>query len=625
MRTTRVSVLAFVAPAIVPSRILRSPSARKERPADVFFASQRRHSCSMSAETGAGAKQYVPLSTEEQMQYVEFETEPIEGQKTGTSGLRVRTRTVLSEPRFVPNFVQALFNALGGHEELRGDTLVVGGDGRFYNLAAIQTILRLAAANGISRVFVGRDGLLSTPAVSALIPRVRARGGIVLTASHNPGGVDGDWGIKYNTESGAPALESLTSRVHAETRKITSYRLADLGGDVGLSCLGETSFGGGSFVVDVIDPVDNYLEVLRDVFDLDALRALISRADFALRFDAMHAVTGEYARRVLVDELGADAACVLRGESLPDFGGGHPDPNLTYAADLVAAMAHTDAPALGAASDGDGDRNMILGADGVFVSPADSVAIIADHAVEAIPHFRDGLLGVARSMPTASALDRVAALRGLPVYETPTGWKFFTNLMDAKRIRLCGEESFGTGSDHVREKDGLWAVLCWLSILAVKNRDKPIGELVSVKDVLLEHWITYGRTYTLRHDYENVTSEAGALVIDHLRALATAPEKWPSDVKLIDEYCYVDPVDGSTTEKQGIRIFMKDGSRIVCRLSGTGSTGATVRLYFESYEAPSDDFSIKPVKEVLEGVVLRARAIAKLEELTGRHSPTVIT
>lgn len=535
---------------------------------------------------------------------------------------------MISDANFLPNFVQSLFTALG--PAVRGTTLVVGGDGRFYNAAAIQTIVRMAAANGFSRVVVGRDGIMSTPAVAALIPRLEAHGGIVLTASHNPGGPDGDWGIKYNTQSGAPALENLTVLIYAETCRITRYHMADLGTDIDLSSVGTTSFSDGAFCVQVVDPVDSYLGMLKELFDFNALRALVARPDFTLAFDAMHAVTGEYARRLFVGELGAAPESVLRGETLPDFGGGHPDPNLTYAAELVAKMGTSDAPTFGAASDGDGDRNMILGQGGIFVNPADSVAIIAANA-ECIPYFRErGLVGLARSMPTASSLDRVAKQLGVPMYETPTGWKFFSNLMDAGLLSVCGEESFGTGSTHVREKDGLWAVLCWLSILAAKNRDTSVGQLFTVKDTLLEHWRTYGRTYALRHDYENVPSEAGNSVMENLRALIPRPDLWPGDMERMDEFRYVDPVDGSTAEKQGVRMYLKgEKGRIVVRLSGTGSSGATVRIYFEGYQRPEfftgkEDDIREPSAELSE-LVEGANAICRIAELTGRSSPTVIT
>lgn len=558
-----------------------------------------------------------------------YETQPIEGQKTGTSGLRARTATVISAPNFLPNFVQSLFTALGS--AVQGTTLVVGGDGRFYNSAAVQTIVRIAAANGFAKVVVGRDGIMSTPAVAALIPRIEAHGGIVLTASHNPGGPDGDWGIKYNTQSGAPALEALTGLIYAETCRISKYYIADLGVDIDLSTVGITSFSDGAFEVQVVDPVDTYLEMLKELFDFTALRTLIAREDFSLLFDAMHAVTGQYARRLFVDELGAADSSVLRGTTLPDFGGGHPDPNLTYAAELVSKMQPDDAPAFGAASDGDGDRNMILGNGGIFVNPADSVAIIAANARESIPYFRKkGLVGLARSMPTASSLDRVAKELDIPMYETPTGWKFFSNLMDAGLLSICGEESFGTGSTHVREKDGLWAVLCWLSILATKNRDTPIGELFTVKDILLEHWRIYGRTYALRHDYENVPSDVGNSIMENLRALIPRSDLWPEDVELMDEFRYVDSVDASVAEKQGVRMYLKDEKgRIVVRLSGTGSSGATVRVYFEGYQ-PAGMFSeeeadILEPSAVLSELVERANAICRITELTGRSSPTVST
>ncbi len=576
---------------------------------------------SESTETITGQSTYPSNSIQT------HKTSPIEGQKTGTSGLRRRTSDVISNVNFVPNFVQSLFNALGGRKKLSGKTLVVGGDGRYYNNEAIQIIIRMAAANGFGGVIVGCNGILSTPAVSGLIPRIGAFGGIVLTASHNPGGPDGDWGIKYNTESGAPALEALTDEIYAETLRIKEYHIANFDKDIDLSSIESTEFHGNGIdcKVQVIDSVFSYRFMLEELFDFGAIRKLISREDFSLCFDAMHAVTGEYAHRIFVDLLGADPSCILRGETLPDFGGGHPDPNLTYAKDLVARMKAKDAPSFGAASDGDGDRNMILGGGGVFVNPADSVAIIVDHAVDVIPYFRPGLRGVARSMPTASALDRVAAKHDIPLYETPTGWKFFSNLMDAEMLSICGEESFGTGSNHVREKDGLWAVMCWLSILAHKNRDRPIGELFTVKDVLLEHWKAYGRTYAVRHDYENVSASAGADVMSHLRSLMLLPNEWPPYVARMDEFEYIDPVDCSKASKQGVRIFMKNGARVVVRLSGTGSMGATVRIYFETYEFPIDGDEIKDASEVLEQVVERAKSIARLRELTGRDAPTVIT
>jgi phosphoglucomutase len=409
---------------------------------------------------------------------------------------------------------------------------------------------------------------------------------------------------------------------------ITEYRLADLGGDVNLEDPGTTVYDGGSFIVEVIDPVEDYLATMQTVFDFNTIRALIARPDFSMLFDAMHASTGVYARRILVDELGASADSILNGTPREDFGGFHPDPNLTYAAELVRRLNPDDcpdAPDFGAASDGDGDRNMILGR-GVFVNPADSVAIIAAHAAAAIPYFKeDGLKGLARSMPTSSALDRVAEELGLPLFETPTGWKYFTNLMDAGMLSICGEESFGTSSDHIREKDGLWAVLAWLSILAYKNREAPVGSLVSVCDIQNEHWAKFGRTYTMRYDYESVSSEGGDQVIQHLRAAVSDSSMWPPNVARMDEFEYKDPIDGYLASNQGIRIYTKDGGRVVFRLSGTGSAGATIRIYFEAYEILTNTAVTREPQEYFSDLVRFAVEFGRIQDLTGRKLPTVIT
>lgn len=566
--------------------------------------------------------------TDEGVAVLRFDTSPIEGQTTGTSGLRKKTVVLVSQPNFLPNWIQSLFNALGGESFLSGKTLILGGDGRFYNKAGAQTIIRMAAANGVQRVIVGRDGILTTPAVSAMIPRRCAVGGVVLTASHNPAGPHGDWGVKYNTERGAPALEGLTSKIYDETTRISEYFMADLGADVNLKVEGETSYGSGQFVVEVVNPVTEYLALQKTLFDFEHIRQLVARPDFSLVFDAMHASTGEYAHALFCDELGCPSNSVINGTPLDDFGGGHPDPNLTYAAELVALLNPKENPAaphFGAASDGDGDRNMILG-QGVFVSPGDSVAIIADYAERAIPSFKDrGLTGVARSMPTSSALDRVANAHGIPVFETPTGWKYFTNLMDAGRISICGEESFGTGSDHIREKDGLWAVLSWLSILAYENHDTPVGKLVTVEDILIQHWRKYGRTYNMRYDYESVSSEAGDSVMSHLRSMIDGDTPLPPEIATIEEFRYVDPVDGSVTSKQGVRLTTPNGSRVVFRLSGTGSSGATIRIYFEKYEASTPSFTVNDPKVVFEELVRTTLKVAKIQEATGRDAPTVIT
>lgn len=558
-----------------------------------------------------------------------YPTEPIEGQKTGTSGMRKKTSVLMTNPKFLPNWIQSLFNALGGEEALNGTTLLLGGDGRFYNKVAAQTIISIAAANGVSRLVVGRDALLTTPAVSALIPRYKAFGGIILTASHNPAGPEADWGIKYNTASGAPAQDDLTSKIYEETKSISEYRLADLGGDVDISIIGDISFSDGAFVVQVVDPVEQYIDMLSSIFDFEALRKLVARPDFSFVFDAMHASTGEYAERLFEGVLNAAPGTVRNGVPSENFGGGHPDPNLTYAADLVAQLdpkINVDAPDFGAASDGDGDRNMILG-KGVFVSPGDSVAIIADYAQRVIPYFsRRGVSGVARSMPTSSALDRVAEELGVEAYETPTGWKYFTNLMDAGKINICGEESFGTGSDHIREKDGLWAVLAWLSILAYENRNTPVGKFVTVKDVLLAHWRKYGRTYNMRFDYEEVEDDLAELMMINLHGMAEnivpiMPEKVES-VRMLE---YSDPVDRSFVSNLGIAMCTIDGGRVVYRLSGTGSTGATIRIYFEKYEPPSEDLVYKDARDEFSDLTKVALELARVEEFSGRSEPSVVT
>lgn len=568
------------------------------------------------------------ILSDDSLTILKYETSPIDGQTTGTSGMRKKAKVLVSEPRFLPNWIQSLFNAVGGVQALRGETLILGGDGRFYNKVSAQTILRMAAANGISRVIVGRDCILTTPAVSNMIPLRGAIGGIILTASHNPAGPDGDWGIKYNTAGGAPALEPLTERIFQETRSIENYYLADLGGDVDLSTEGVTSFADAKFVVEVVNPVAEHCALLKTIFDFDTIRALIARPDFSFLFDAMHASTGEYAHVVFGKELGAPHSSVINGIPLEDFGGGHPDPNLTYASELVDLMdpeKNGNAPQLGAASDGDGDRNMILGR-GVFVSPGDSIAIIADYAEKAIPYFgRKGLKGVARSMPTSSALDRVAEALGIPVYETPTGWKYFTNLMDAGYISVCGEESFGTSSDHIREKDGLWAVLAWLSILAFENRGTAVGSFTTVEDILIAHWRKYGRTYNMRYDFEAVSSESGDAVMDRLRAMIDGSVPVPTPIAKIDEFEYKDPIDGSVASRQGIRITTSDGARAVFRLSGTGSAGATIRIYFELYEAPSPSFNVRDPKEVFSSLTRTAMEAAQVLPLTGRDHPTVVT
>jgi len=538
-------------------------------------------------------------------------TAPIAGQKPGTSGLRKKVK-VFSQPGYLENFVQSIFDNLEGQQ---GKTLVLGGDGRFFNDVAIQTILRMAAATGFGRVLVGKNGILSTPAASAVIRKRGAFGGIILSASHNPGGPDGDFGIKYNLSNGGPANEAFTDAVYRRTQEIQVYRYV-AANDVDLSRLGETQIGGMS--VSVIDPVADYAELLESLFDFDRISGLLRRPEFRMRFDAMHAVNGPYAHAILEDRLGAPAGTVVNGTPLPDFGGGHPDPNPVYAADLVAALADPSSGlSFGAASDGDGDRNMIVGRN-FIVSPSDSLAVIAAN-YKLIPAYAKGLAGVARSMPTSCAVDRVAAELGVPCFETPTGWKYFGSLLDAGKATLCGEESAGTGSNHVREKDGLWAVLYWLNILAVRN--EPVAEIVR------EHWRHFGRNVYSRYDYEGVESAKAEALITGLRqnlpTLAGA-EHEGMRIKAADDFCYIDPVDGSRSDKQGIRILLDDGSRIVFRLSGTGTEGATLRLYLERYVADASLHEV-PTQDALAPLVALAEKLAHIIELTGRKIPDVIS
>jgi phosphoglucomutase len=534
-------------------------------------------------------------------------TTPFKDQKPGTSGLR-KAVAVYRQPRYIENFVQAILDVA----DLRGRTLVVGGDGRFLNDHAIQIILRMAAAAGVARIVVGRNGILSTPAVSAVIRDRKAGGGIVLSASHNPGGPEGDFGIKYNVANGGPAPESVTQAIYERTLSIESYSLVEAP-DLDLDRLGETTLG--ETVVEIVDPVETYAALMETLFDFDRLRAMIA-GGFRMRFDAMSAVTGPYGRAIFERRLGATEGTVLNGEPLPDFGGHHPDPNPVHAAELIAALSGPDAPQFGAASDGDGDRNLIVG-NGFVVSPCDSLAVLAANAHLA-PAYAGGLAGVARSMPTSRALDRVAERLGIPCYETPTGWKYFGNLLDAGRITLCGEESAGTGSNHVREKDGIWAVLMWLTILAVR------GE--SVGDILRGHWAAYGRDYYLRHDYEGVPTEAGEAVMNDLReALPSLVGRKAGGLTVAsaDEFAYTDPVDGSVSRRQGIRVFFEEGARAVFRLSGTGTSGATIRVYLERYEPDPARQDLDP-NEALAEVAAAAREIADLQGKTGYAEPTLI-
>ena len=536
-------------------------------------------------------------------------TQPIDGQKPGTSGLRKRTK-VFMQPHYLENYVQAIIDGIGG---VSGQTLVVGGDGRYFNDRAIQVILRMAAANGATRCIVGQNGLLSTPAASHLIRKRGADGGFILSASHNPGGPDADFGLKFNGRNGGPATEGVTDRIFAATKTISEYRIISAH-DVDLGSLGETTMG--DMAVEVVDPVADYAELMQSLFDFDKIKALFTNG-FSMRFDAMHAVTGPYATAILEGILGAPKGTVINGIASPDFGGGHPDPNPIWAKPLMDEMYGPDAPDFGAASDGDGDRNMIVGRN-AYVTPSDSLALLASKAHLA-PGYAKGLAGVARSMPTSGAVDRVAESLGIACYETPTGWKYFGNLLDAGKATLCGEESAGTGSDHVREKDGLWAVLLWLNILAETGK--------SVAELMQELWETHGRCYYSRHDYEDVETDKANSVIDGLRAqLATlAGEQVGSKtITFADEFSYNDPVDGSVSTGQGIRIGFDDGSRAVFRLSGTGTVGATIRLYLEQLETDPAKLN-QPAEHALAKVREAAHALSGLHEKTGRDAPNVIT
>ncbi|CAA7410994.1 unnamed protein product [Spirodela intermedia] len=554
---------------------------------------------------------------------VSVPTKPYEGQKTGTSGLRKKVK-VFQQENYLGNWIQALFDSLST-EDYKGSVLILGGDGRYFNREAAQIIIKIAAGNGVAKILVGRDGILSTPAVSAVIRKQKANGGFIMSASHNPGGPDYDWGIKFNYNSGQPAPESITDKIYANTLTISEIKAAEIP-DIDLSQIGVVDYG--NFSVEVIDPVTDYLKLMESVFDFDLIKSLLSHPEFRFVFDAMHAVTGAYAKPIFVDRLGADPGCVINGVPLEDFGHGHPDPNLTYAKELVDIMNGENAPDLGAASDGDGDRNMILGSH-FFVTPSDSVAIIAANAQEAIPYFKDGCKGLARSMPTSGSLDRVAAKMNLPFFEVPTGWKFFGNLMDAGKLSICGEESFGTGSDHIREKDGIWAVLAWLSILAYRNKEKKPGEkLVSVSDIVKEHWAIYGRNFFSRYDYEECESEGANQMIDHLREILAASKPGTKygnySLRFADDFTYTDPVDGSVASKQGVRFVFTDGSRIIFRLSGTGSAGATIRIYVEQFE-PDASKHDEDAQEALKPLIDLALSLSKLKDFTGREQPTVIT
>jgi phosphoglucomutase len=536
-------------------------------------------------------------------------TSPFEDQRPGTSGLRKKVQA-FQQPHYLENFVQSVFDALEGFQ---GETLVIGGDGRYYNRTAAQVILKMGAANGFGRLVIGRAGLLSTPAASCLIRKREAFGGLILSASHNPGGPQGDFGIKYNVANGGPAPGKITEAIYARSRQIREYRILD-NEDVDLDRLGETRLG--DTLVEVVDSVADYEELMGSLFDFERIAALF-QSGFRIRYDAMSAVTGPYARAILEQRLGAPAGSVVNGEPLEDFGGHHPDPNPAHARELVEVMMGPDAPDFGAASDGDGDRNMVLGR-GIYVTPSDSLAILAANAHLA-PGYASGLAGVARSMPTSRAADRVAEALGIPCYETPTGWKFFGNLLDAGKVSLCGEESFGTGSDHVREKDGLWAVLLWLDVLAARRA--PVARIVR------DHWARFGRNFYSRHDYEAIEVAAGAGLMEALR------ERLPRlrgdrlgdlVVEHTDDFSYRDPVDGFLSERQGIRILLEGGARIVYRLSGTGTEGATLRVYLEAYE-PDPARHDRDPQVALRPLIRIADEVARIHERTGRDAPSVIT
>jgi phosphoglucomutase len=544
------------------------------------------------------------------MEISRIATRPFSDQRPGTSGLRKKVRT-FQTPHYLENFVQSIFDT---QTDLRDGTLVVGGDGRYYNRPAIQTIIRMAVANGVARLIIGRGGLLSTPAASGVIRKYRTNGGIILSASHNPGGPDADFGIKFNTASGGPAPEGVTEAIYARTLEIDEYRTLNAA-EVDLDTIGTLSLG--KTRVEIIDPVTDYAALMEELFDFRHIHQLFNSGLFRMRFDAMHAITGPYARHILEDMLGAEPGTVINGDPREDFGGGHPDPNLVHAHELVALTSGRGAVDLAAASDGDGDRNMILGRN-FFVTPSDSLAVMAANAHH-IKGYAGGIRGVARSMPTSQAVDRVAEALGLDCYETPTGWKFFGNLLDANRITLCGEESFGTGSDHVREKDGLWAVLFWLNLLAVRKQ--------SVAAIVQEHWRRFGRNFYTRYDYEGINTEAASGLVEHLQArLADLPGSvlGKHTVDYADNFVYTDPVDGSVSENQGIRIGFTDGSRIVYRLSGTGTEGATLRVYLEAFE-PDPEKQARETAEVMQPLAGIATGLAEIESRTGCKQPTVIT
>ena len=537
-------------------------------------------------------------------------TQPYNDQNPGTSGLRKKVK-VFQQPGYLENFVQSIFDSLDG---FTGKTLVLGGDGRYFNRQAIQIIIKMAAANGFGELIIGQGGLLSTPAASNIIRKYNAFGGLILSASHNPGGPDEDFGIKYNAGNGGPAPEVLTNAFFLRSQAIDSYKSTQID-DIDLDSIGSRLIG--DLNISVIDPVSDYAELMQTIFDFNLLKQSISTRYITLLFDGMHAITGPYAKRIFIDLLGATPESVINAEPLEDFGGHHPDPNLAHAHELAKRMFSENAPTFGAASDGDGDRNMITGRN-IFVTPSDSLAIMAANA-NLIPAYVKGIIGVARSMPTSQAVDRVAAKYNIPCYETPTGWKFFGNLLDAGKITLCGEESFGTGSNHVREKDGLWAVLFWLNLIARKR--------LSVADIVHEHWQKFGRDIYCRHDYEAVEITVANGIVEHLRSQlpALAGQTFGEYiVNYADEFCYEDPVDGSISKNQGIRIGFTNGSRIIFRLSGTGTVGATLRIYLERFEADSTKYN-QDAQVALSELINLAEQLCEVKKRTGRIEPDVVT
>ncbi len=531
-------------------------------------------------------------------------------QKPGTSGLRKKVKH-FQQTHYLENFVQSIFDSIG---DFKGKTLVLGGDGRYYNQEAIQIILKMAAANGFAKVFVGQNGILSTPAASVIIRKKQTFGGIILSASHNPGGADEDFGIKYNTANGGPAPEKITDAIYACSQELTQYLTLEQTTDIDLSQIATYTLDNMS--VEVIDSVSDYALLMNDLFDFNAIKNMFSNG-FTLCFDAMNAVTGPYAVEILENQLGASQGSVINGIPLEDFGGGHPDPNLVHAHHLAHVMFSDQSPDFGAASDGDGDRNMIVGKH-IFVTPSDSLAILTANA-DFAPAYKGKITGIARSMPTSQAPDKVAEKLGLECYETPTGWKFFGNLMDADKVTLCGEESFGTGSNHIREKDGLWAVLFWLNILASRQE--------SVADIVQKHWQEYGRNYYSRHDYEAIETDKANQVMAGLRTQVktlSGTQLGTLKVSYSDDFCYTDPIDQSISEQQGVRIGFENGSRIIFRLSGTGTSGATLRIYYERYEINSEQLN-QDTQQALNELIKISLSVSDLHAITGRTQATVIT